>query len=160
MSQVLTHLDCFSCPLLVSSGKRNHGSLRIRFPSKGDSSYNDAAKETGVSTNTLYKIIKAQTSNPTPDILSKLATAYGATKQRQRQIYADLMRLAGYMDMMPRRVWQVLREEGKKEEEDRNGDSRAMSSAGVINVIPEAQDTLKEMSGLSEGEQRALLFLF
>lgn len=71
---------------------------------KGDRSYEKIGEEIGMSPATIYKIVVGKTTQPTPDVLDKLATYFGATDQEQREIYAEMMRLAGYLEKMPRRL--------------------------------------------------------
>lgn len=68
---------------------------------KGDLSYERIGEDIGMSPATIYKIAVGKTTQPTPDVLDKLAVYFGATDQEQRAIYAEMMRLAGYLERMP-----------------------------------------------------------
>lgn len=50
---------------------------------------------------TVHLIVSGETSAPNPETLKALALHFGATDQEQRQIYHELMTLAGYMDFLP-----------------------------------------------------------
>lgn len=69
---------------------------------KGERSYERLGEDVGMSPATIFRIANGKTTQPTPDILEKLALHFGRTDQEQRDIYATMMRLAGYLDLMPR----------------------------------------------------------
>lgn len=71
---------------------------------RGGTSYRDAAAEIGVSRGSLHSIVIGRTKNPSPYVLSKIAEYYGNNYVDQQKIYATLMKLAGYLDLMPRAV--------------------------------------------------------
>ena len=114
---------------------------------KGDVSYHQLAKDSGISSNTWHKLIKDKKRNPTPDILMRIASYYGSTQQEQQNIYADLMRLSGYLDMMPQSIWPSLNQSTSDE-------ILVEPSSFYTNLIPEVRMTLKELSELQVDNQR------
>lgn len=54
-----------------------------------------------VSRGTIQQIVAGETLSPGPETLASLALYFGSSDQEQRQIYAEMMRLAGYLELMP-----------------------------------------------------------
>lgn len=77
---------------------------------KGDLSYEKIGEDVGMSPATIYKIVVGKTTQPTPDVLDKLAVYFGASDPEQRAIYAEMMRLAGYLERMPERLRPTLKD--------------------------------------------------
>lgn len=69
-------------------------------------SYRDVAigvKAAGahVARGTIHGIVSGETIAPNPETLKALALYFGKTDQEQREVYATMMNLAGYLDLMP-----------------------------------------------------------
>ena len=71
---------------------------------RGRTSYRNAGAKIGISGGSLHKIAIGSVQKPSPRTLVKIAQYYGESEADQQKIYATLMKLAGYLDLMPRAV--------------------------------------------------------
>lgn len=63
--------------------------------------YKQIADATGLSKGTLSQIVQGQTQSPDPKTLARLARYFGKTEVEQREIYEQMMSLAGYLELLP-----------------------------------------------------------
>lgn len=99
----------------------------------GELAVGKAAKAAGIAAGTLQYILTGETEEPKPDTLAALALRFGEGKEGQRRAYADMMNLAGYLDMMPDdvdgyllqlvkdrypSVWETILKEGRRASEE------------------------------------------
>jgi hypothetical protein len=90
----------------------------------GDASIYTTAQAAGVSNGGLHAIVRGQVEKPTPDVLERLALHFGKADQERREIYAELMRLAGYLELMPQQA-QPLTPDEMQEQALRDTEARA-----------------------------------
>jgi transcriptional regulator with XRE-family HTH domain len=64
-------------------------------------SLREVARGSGVSYGGVQAVFDGSTKQPTPDILERLARFFGQTEEEGRQIYHNLMSLAGYLEYLP-----------------------------------------------------------
>lgn len=70
--------------------------------------YQDIKDNTGVSKGTYSQIVNGLTVSPDVETLRKLAFYFGDTEDEKREMYAEFMLSAGYIEPMPRRVKAAL----------------------------------------------------
>lgn len=77
----------------------------------GDTPRIKVAEAAGISTGTLHYLLSGKTTEPKPSTLRAIAETFGGdTLAAKQQTYAELMLLAGYLDLLPPKMLQVLKE--------------------------------------------------
>jgi transcriptional regulator with XRE-family HTH domain len=60
-----------------------------------------AAQAAGISSGTMHYILSGRTNNPKPETLEAIAKAFGRNDVERRLFYAEMMRLSGYLELLP-----------------------------------------------------------
>jgi hypothetical protein len=80
-------------------GRMTYSELGRYFSGLTNDKIDRVAQNSEVSRATIYKIRAGKRGRP--DNYEKLALALGRTRREQREIYKTLMRLSGYLDLLP-----------------------------------------------------------
>lgn len=79
----------------------------------GDTPRLKVADAAGISTGTLHYLLSGKTTEPKPSTLQALAVTFGGNSlEDQQRTYAELMFLAGYLDLLPSEMLKVLADLG------------------------------------------------